>query len=1160
MLNWLSTFFILLTLPAVAQQSARQTYAVVVGISTYASKGIPSLRFANKDAEAFAQYLREDPAVKIPAENLRLLLNEEATTASVYSALSWLNEVAAKDDLIYFYFSGHGDMESETIYKLGFLLAHNTPRTNYINNAIRIEDINNFANTLSTKNEAKVVIITDACHSGNLAGSEFRGNGLVGKSLSISEANEIRIASCRPDQLSMEDEGWGGGRGVFSFHLINGMVGFAAKKGRAAITLKDLRRFMDSSLAKDKILQRENHVQNAVIDGPDAFPISKADPVKVERIRKEGLNMPAASALPEEQAAETIDIALDKFGTWLKKQKLDSGYNYSQLQQLDASEVASAWLQMCKKNVSLASAHAEENTALQKVISRLGIIQKAVASDSTVRKEFDRLLVVAIHDHAQQVANAYLEGDAAELERRRYYNAGSAGYEVYVDMYNVALKLISPDDYLHRIFNVNRYYFAGLAKLLKIPLTEDREPLIKEGIAYVTEAVNLEKQAPYIYNLLGVLEYYNSNFKTSEHMYLKALELAPKWSIPYNNLLALYLAENNLLLADSIFTIAQEYGRELADFNANAGLLWEIKHDFLKAEEFQRKSIFINSRHYLPYERLANIYTTTTDYALADSFYFEADVRKRGYHFKKFFQHREPAPAGLVLSPELPCNFDSTKVDSKNVVGMFALGIHYYKNGNIDAATIKLNKVIQLDPRHPVAFYYLAKFLFDQKNSPAADVMFRIALDNHLTQDAAMAYQDSLLRVSKYKVECFRGQFFNSWFPKENLHAFLGTLYREWNYFTDAEIHFRHLVNLMPNDFSANKVLWSMLEQIGKYQDAESLIKIFRQKDPERAERELNGFYKRMILLYPNQNEWYLKAGLFLYELVKKYPADFEEDKKRIFPDQKVPETVLLPIVVEYSEANPETLPGTFETMHYEPRIIRPYSDAILYLTYADSLTGNNLALTADINDKLGDLYSWQGVPLYAARHYQASIDASRTNAGVRKKLISAYHETFQFSEAITHLEFLQEDVELDFENLLLFSDYLIRQSKFEAAENLLIKAKAIYPFTHLTIVRLAAKKALLQNKTGDAIKSYESVLKKDPSDSLAMYSLSRMYALEKDNAKAIFWLKKAYDKGFHYKWVLKNDPLMASLRKTREWHSFITEKKFIEYPEPSNTLPRATE
>ncbi|MFZ1255314.1 MAG: hypothetical protein WAR77_03135, partial [Saprospiraceae bacterium] len=49
-------------LKVVSNQSSivSNTYAVVVGISDYQDPGIPDLRFADKDAEAFANYLSSD--------------------------------------------------------------------------------------------------------------------------------------------------------------------------------------------------------------------------------------------------------------------------------------------------------------------------------------------------------------------------------------------------------------------------------------------------------------------------------------------------------------------------------------------------------------------------------------------------------------------------------------------------------------------------------------------------------------------------------------------------------------------------------------------------------------------------------------------------------------------------------------------------------------------------------------------------------------------------------------------------------------------------------------------------------------------------------------------------------------------------------------------
>ncbi len=195
-------------------------YAVIVGISKYESAGIAQLEYAHKDAQVFADYLKSKAGGSVPEENIRLLLNENATYAAIYDALNWLLETCHKDDLVYFYFSGHGDMENRTIYKLGFLLSYNTPRINYINSAVRFEDLNNIANTLSITDTAKVVLITDACHSGKLASSDNRDTFLLGDQLRTVKGNEVRITSCAPDQLSMEDAGWGGGRGVFSYYLM----------------------------------------------------------------------------------------------------------------------------------------------------------------------------------------------------------------------------------------------------------------------------------------------------------------------------------------------------------------------------------------------------------------------------------------------------------------------------------------------------------------------------------------------------------------------------------------------------------------------------------------------------------------------------------------------------------------------------------------------------------------------------------------------------------------------------------------------------------------------------------------------------------------------------------------------------------------------------
>jgi hypothetical protein len=138
--------------PGVAQlQAPGNTYAVVVGITKYQNESLSTLKFGGQ-GRRFVCCL---PAIKtggsVPEKNVRLLINKDASIAAIYDALNWLQERCGKNDKAYFYFSGHGDVETENKFSLGYLLAYNSPRNNYRNNAIAIEDLNKVASHLLRK-------------------------------------------------------------------------------------------------------------------------------------------------------------------------------------------------------------------------------------------------------------------------------------------------------------------------------------------------------------------------------------------------------------------------------------------------------------------------------------------------------------------------------------------------------------------------------------------------------------------------------------------------------------------------------------------------------------------------------------------------------------------------------------------------------------------------------------------------------------------------------------------------------------------------------------------------------------------------------------------------------------------------------------------------
>ncbi|MEJ7674853.1 MAG: hypothetical protein WKF59_19690 [Chitinophagaceae bacterium] len=159
----------------------------------------------------------------------------------------------------------------------GYLLAWNSPATNYRNNAISVADINENANILSTINKAKVIIITDACHSGKMAGDFYKGRQFTAANLQLVLNNQVRLASCEAGQEAAEGPYWGGGRGVFSYYLLRGLQGLASTESNGVIKLNSLETFMNTSFRSDENLILEKHKQNPVIDGSPIFPIAIAD-------------------------------------------------------------------------------------------------------------------------------------------------------------------------------------------------------------------------------------------------------------------------------------------------------------------------------------------------------------------------------------------------------------------------------------------------------------------------------------------------------------------------------------------------------------------------------------------------------------------------------------------------------------------------------------------------------------------------------------------------------------------------------------------------------------------------------------------------------------------------------------------------------------------
>jgi hypothetical protein len=86
----------------------KERYALVIGISKYANPAL-NLSFAAADAQSLSKVLTDPEVGAYKPENVRLLVDEQATRKNIVSALNtWLKNRVTADDSVVIFYSGHG--------------------------------------------------------------------------------------------------------------------------------------------------------------------------------------------------------------------------------------------------------------------------------------------------------------------------------------------------------------------------------------------------------------------------------------------------------------------------------------------------------------------------------------------------------------------------------------------------------------------------------------------------------------------------------------------------------------------------------------------------------------------------------------------------------------------------------------------------------------------------------------------------------------------------------------------------------------------------------------------------------------------------------------------------------------------------------------------
>lgn len=699
-------------------------YALIVGVSDYQyTETYDPLQFADVDGRVFYNYMVSSNGGKIPKENIDTLFNDDATASAVLTKIDEFIHRVKPNDIFYFYFSGHGDAVNA---EYPVLLPFDAPpsrggkeKNHYRTGltVLQITTIKNMFKDIQLKG-AKVIFISDACRTNELAGGS-QGNIDVFKSIMDEDAGELRLTSCSANQVSFEGPQWGGGRGLFSYHLVNGLKGMADRSPEDnRITVRELNNYLTEMVEAQtydtlEMLPRQIPQMNCSNrwSNCEYLVLNSVTKAEKEKVKLEIKNSTNASDL----------IAAKGKGVHLAVE----------MKAIGKGDVYNEFLKRIKANSFLG---ADGAYGVYETISADTIIPEPL------KIEFKNMLSNYLLTSVNKVINAYLNAS----KNHKVYTK-----EYFVNAHN-ELKLfseLSPTYHYNKsVIDANLLFLEGHSYY-----TSQKTNELLYGLSRIDSALVLNPDAAYLYNIKGILEQSLHQYNTAKASFKKGMELAPNWIYPITNVGIIYNILNQKdstmsyylksLSLDSNYSrtysiIARGYERfndlDSAYFYAIKGL----EKDPLDPETLVLLGDLKRSEK--KYDEALNFYYRATS---VDSMYVDAYAGALVTHVESYVDQSDSLEfyitkmlhtditnpstyisiADLLLSLdqyetaedyyEYAIGFDSLNTDAWN-----GLGYVYYKRGVYDTAIGVFTYSTMLDNNYALTHHLLGLSYFQQKD------------------------------------------------------------------------------------------------------------------------------------------------------------------------------------------------------------------------------------------------------------------------------------------------------------------------------------------------------------------------------------------------------------------------------------------------------------
>lgn len=689
------------------------TYAIIIGISDY--KTVPDLQFAHKDAQSFEDFLVSEAGGKVPKTNIETFLNENANRSNVGDAISVIARKAKPGDRVWFFFAGHGDMEDLTQIENGLLLLYNSPNGNYFgmnDDVLEILDLKRYLSPLAQKG-VEMIFIVDACHSGNLNGG-VQGVQQTASALASSWGREYKILSCQPNQLSLESAEWGGGRGLFSLQMEEGIKGLADTDNDGKITMFELQSYIQANVAK-----YSEYKQIPMITGDLGKSFFKVNPATLAALKKQKeLNYPVLAK------ANTKGIE-DKYVDSL------------------SPEGKKIWLSYKKNLDSKRLVWPIDTNALKDY--RLFVKKYP---DNPLTSIMRRNLASALNNRFDSIVSPLLRGGTS-------YSSRDACYYASVEL-DSCISLLGDQHYMYQNLKARKLYMDAMSYTWALSENEYNfawRPTVEASVKLLEESVKLEPNASYALMALGTHYNYLFEYEKANQAFEKYLELRPYDVYAKYSVGIMYSKLKQYDKAEGIFkTLLEKYPQYSLELK---GQLFEI---YLKNEASEKSLALVNEMIATPSEKINGLFYKGLYYAREDmhdsTIYYYKEVSKYANDSciicdnnigHSFFVHNQTDSARRYFMKVL-------EKDSTYIFGHFNLGVIEEREGNPLAAVNRFLKVIEKAPGTQDGFVtnlplYLGK-TFDTTDRKAAEEFRKKMFTFNMQYLSYLSALYALVRVS----------------------------------------------------------------------------------------------------------------------------------------------------------------------------------------------------------------------------------------------------------------------------------------------------------------------------------------------------------------------------------------------------------------------------